>query len=164
MGDPPGLAREIKIDPHPDTPASPQARDPSGTCLRETSPPSWLGAGTGTGRVQQLWADPREFLAGRFPLVLACPLPMLALAAGRLDLFWLAPGSTPSCQRLAPSSPPFLGSAPPPLTHAAYFPSLCTLPWDRESYRLKTLSHCGKQGTTPKTLLLLFNISGQKSA
>lgn len=131
----------------PNTPESLPAPDPfGGTSLGENSPPGWLGAkegrarSSGSGQIHGsfLPVAPSRCARGAVSGDAAAPLPPPAVAERTLDLFWLALRSTPSWQRLARASPLLVCSALPPLTHAAYFPSLCALPRDRGSYRLKT--------------------------
>lgn len=150
LGNSPGLTRHKHINhcPHPLPPAHlsrPQYQILSVPSFEETAPSSWLGAGEGRGSPAAP-ADAREFLAGSSQPICTrvcprrgCRAPPTA-GSGRedADLFWLALGSTPSPQREARAAPLCGGSAHPPHTHAAYSPSLSSLPWDSESYRLKT--------------------------
>lgn len=94
-----------------------------------------------------------------------CPLLLLAQVSRRLDLFELAPVSTPSCQRLACASPRLSpGSSRPPLTHKASFPSLLhSLPWDkRERATGFRFWFYEKRGTKTKLCLSFATSLSQK--
>lgn len=91
--------------------------------------PALLGGSRGVS-IWALPSDPNPICPQRSRL----PLLLLAQVFRKLDLFELVPVSTPSCRRrLARASSPLSpGSALPPLTHTASFPSLLhTLPWDK---------------------------------
>ena len=136
--------KPINHRPHP-PPESLPAPDPICTFLRgnRSFKPAWSGRRackprapggcTGVSR-RQLPADLHAGLAAERP-----PRPSHrrqwprgrgpVLACSRIHTLPAEGGSRSSSLRRF---------CPPPHTHAAYAPSLSSLPWDRESYRLKT--------------------------
>lgn len=184
LGSSPGLTRQKHINhsPHLPPPAHlsrPQYQIRSVPSFEETAPLSWLGAGEGRGSPaapggctgvsrRQLPADAREFFAGSSQPICTrvCPRtgrrapPTAGSGREDADLFWLALGSTPSRQREARAATLCGGSAHPPHTHAAYSPSLSSLPWDSESFRLKTFISRWKARDEAQTLLAIFYVYG----